>query len=146
MKRTGNANNRVNNYILLFGMLAQLLLVTTGSPVYGGFDRAQVYKACRAAIRAMPLSQANGRLGFFLLANDNRLVDEIETDRYYLTNFPGYKTGNQLYKQLYLLSVPGLSVIILFFGQVIIRNSRYRELIAYRLGGHAPPVPASLTA
>lgn len=144
MKRTGNVKNKKNNYILLLSLLAQLLFITASSPVYGGFDKASVYKA--AVRRTTYLSYKYSQMGYYLLTlNDKLPVAEIESNKYFIFKITGDAGYARYYHHINTLSALGLSVIILYFGHVIIRNNRYKELIALKLGGHDPPVRLCLT-
>lgn len=144
MKRTGNAKNKYNNYILLLSLLAQLLFITASSPLHGSYDKASVYNA---VIRQTTyLSYKYSQMGYYLLAlNDKLPAAEIESNKYFIFKITGDTGFTRYYHHINIFSVLGLSVIILYFGHVIIRNSRYKELIALKLGGHDPPLRRSLS-
>lgn len=141
MKRTGNANNKFNNRILLLSLLVQLLFIAASSPVYGVFDRVSAYDALIR--QSIFLSHKCSQMGYYLMTLNDKLPEaEIESGRYIIFNITR-ETGFTGFYHIIFLSAFGLSVIILFFGHVIIRNSRSKAPVERKMGGHDPPVRLS---
>lgn len=136
MKRSSNIKNKYNNYILILSLIAQILFITASSSDNYSFNQASVYET--AIIRSLPFSNKNSPIRYFLSSiTDNESMVDIGPNQYILRRTTGGKGFTHHY--IRILPYIGLSVIILCFGHVINRKNRCKALLAYNLGGHAPP-------
>lgn len=136
MKRSINIKNKFNNYILILSLIAQILLITASSPMNYSFDQTSVYEAVIA--RSLPFPYNSSPIRYYLSSiTDKEPMADIGRNQYILRRMMGGRGFTHHYIKIF--PYIGLSVLMLCFGHVINRKKRSKALIAFNLGGHAPP-------